>query len=53
MPFHHETFTLIMIQLVNSISKDVCNFVDLFLSSFPVADVDCIADAGKESLIVA
>jgi hypothetical protein len=53
MPSHHETFTSIMVQLVNSLSKDVCNFVDLFLSSLPVADVDCITDAGKECLIVA
>ncbi len=42
----------VMIQLVYRFCKDICNFVDLLLSGLPVTDINSIADAGKECLLV-
>ena len=41
-----------MVQLVNSPYKDICDFVDLFLSGLPIANIDSIPNAGKECLVV-
>lgn len=48
----HMTVISIMVQLVNSLPQNFCNFGDLLLGSFPVATIDCIPDTGEECLVI-